>query len=192
MAWQLEQQGETVAFLAILDTSAPDSKQPHPTAASTEINWLAEIVLVFEELTGLALNLSLEQLQRLPDLETAYTQVMQAFQQRQILFAPKAPIAELKAWVNTYRLTVQGHADYQIPGKLRGPIHLFRAQEHLSEELLKDTRDAWGWAEGTHAKVVEHWVPGTHVTMMTSPQVKTLAAQLSQSLPPGKRKDLAG
>jgi len=48
------------------------------------------------------------------------------------------------------------------------------------------------WAKCTHAKVVEHWVPGTHVTMMTHPHVNTLAAQLSQSLPPGKRKDLAG
>ncbi|OAD22295.1 non-ribosomal peptide synthase, partial [Candidatus Thiomargarita nelsonii] len=135
MAWQLEQQGETVAFLGILDTSVPDSNQPNPMAEYTEINWLSDIVLVFEELVGVDLNCSLkdlrgfENLAGLPDLETAYTKVMQAFVERQILFAPGAPIDELKALVNSYRVTVQGHADYQIPGKVQCPIHLFRSRE---------------------------------------------------------------
>jgi len=186
MAWQLEQQGETVAFLAILDTSAPDSNQPNPMADYTELNWLSNIVLVFEELAGIDLNRSLEYLRSLPDLETAYTQVMQAFVERQTLFAPGAPVDELKALVNTYRITVQGHADYQIPGKLRCPIHLFRSQEqtpNVENIEFEDTRESWGWAECTHAKVEEHWVPGTHVSMMTSPHVKTLADTLSQYLP---------
>ncbi|OAD22846.1 Thioesterase domain protein [Candidatus Thiomargarita nelsonii] len=129
MAWQLEQQGETVALLAILDTSAPDSNQPNPMADYTALNWLSDIVLVFEELSGVELNLSLEHLRAMPDLETAYVKVMQAFVERQTLFAPGAPVDELKALVNTYRITVQGHADYQIPGKLHCPIHLFRSQE---------------------------------------------------------------
>jgi acyl carrier protein len=60
MAWQLEQQGETVAFLAILDTSAPDTNQPNPMADYTELNWLSDIVQVFEEMLGIDLNLSLE------------------------------------------------------------------------------------------------------------------------------------
>jgi thioesterase domain-containing protein/acyl carrier protein len=192
MAWQLEQQGETVAFLAILDTTAPDSNQPNPNADYTVWNWLSDIVLVFEELTGIDLNRSLEYLQALPDLDTAYVEVMQAFQQRQLLFAPGAPVAELQALVNTYRITVQGHASYQLPGQLRSPIHLFRASERQAGEAGEDNREAWGWAAGTHAQVTEHWVPGTHVTMMTSPHVQTLAELLSQSLLPGKRKDFAG
>jgi amino acid adenylation domain-containing protein len=184
MAWQLEQQGETVALLAILDTSAPDANQPNPMADYTDVNWLSDIVLVFEELSGVDLNLSLEQLRTMPELETAYAQVMQAFQQQQVLFAPGAPVEELNALVKTYRVTVQGHADYQIPGKLRCPIHLFRAQEQTPNvektEVEEDSRDTWGWQECTHAQVEEHWVPGTHVTMMTPPHVKTLADKLSQ------------
>jgi thioesterase domain-containing protein len=183
MAWQLEQQGETVAFLGILDTSAPDTNQPNPMAEHTELNWLSDIVLVFEELAGVDLSLSLEHLQTLQDLETAYTQVMQAFQQHHILFAPEAPINELKALVKTYRITVQGHADYQIPSKVQCPIHLFRSQEqtpNVEKIEFEDTREAWGWAECTHAKVEEHWVPGTHVTMMTSPHVKTLTDKQAQ------------
>jgi amino acid adenylation domain-containing protein len=182
MAWQLERQGETVALLAILDTNAPDLNQPNPIADYTALNWLADIVSVFEEQTGIDLNLSLEHLQTLPDLETAYTQVMQAFQQRHILFAPKAAVDELKALVNTYRITVQAHVSYQIPGKIHCPIHLFRASEQTPNIEFKDTREAWGWSECTHAKVKKHWVPGTHESMMTRPHVKTLADKLSQFL----------
>jgi thioesterase domain-containing protein len=93
-------------------------------------------------------------------------------------------VDELKALVNTYRITVQGHADYQIPGKLRCPIHLFRAEERPSEIEFEDTREAWGWAECTDAKVEEIMVPGTHVTMMALPHVKTLADKLSRYLSP--------
>jgi thioesterase domain-containing protein len=185
MAWQLEQQGETVAFLGILDTGAPDSHRPDLMRDYTELNWLSDIVRVFEELAGVELNGSLEYLQTLLDLETAYTQVMQAFVERQLLFAPGAPVEELKALVNTYRVTVQGHADYQIPGKVQCPIHLFRAEAKTPGPdgvEFEDTRDAWGWAECTRADVVQVMVPGTHVTMMTPPSVKILAQRLAQYL----------
>ncbi|MCP4698901.1 MAG: hypothetical protein GY862_18915 [Gammaproteobacteria bacterium] len=185
MAWQLEQQGETVAFLAVLDANAPDAK-PNPMADDTELKWLSDTVLVFKNMTGVDINLSLEDLQTLPDLEAAYAQVMQAFIERQILFAPDAPIDELKVLVNTFRITSQGFADYQIPGRLHCPIHLFRAQEkmHNVEEQseVEDSREAWGWTECTHAKVEEHWVPGTHGTMITVPHVKILADELSNCL----------
>jgi microcystin synthetase protein McyG len=192
MAWQLEQQDETVAFLAILDTNAPNSNQSNPMANYTEVNWLSDIVLVFEELAGINLNKSLEYLQTLANLETAYTQVMQALKERQILFAPDASVDELKTLVNTYRITVQGHANYQIPGKLRCPIYLFRAQEqpHPSAEksqVEEDAREAWGWSECTHSKVEELMVPGTHFTMMTIPHVQTLATAIQQIMNRGEK-----
>jgi len=131
------------------------------------------------------LNCSLAKLQTLLDLEAAYTQVMQAFVQRQYIFAPGAPVDELKALVNTYRVTVQGHGDYQIPGQVQCPIHLFRAEEKIPGPdgvEFEDTREAWGWAACTRAEVVEIMVPGTHVTMMASPQVKVLAGRLAEYL----------
>jgi thioesterase domain-containing protein len=181
MAWQLEQQGETVAFLAILDTNAPSGK-PNPMADDTELKWLSNTVLVFKNMIGVDINLSLEDLQTLQDLEAAYVQVMQAFIERQILFAPDAPIDELKVLVNTYRITSQAFDDYQIPGKLHCPIHLFRAQEKMPDAEFEDSREAWGWTECTHAKVEEHWVPGTHGTMITVPHVEILADKLAQCL----------
>ena len=136
---------------------------------------------MFEELAGVDLNRSLEQLRAMPDLETAYAQVMQAFVERQTLFALGARVDELKALVNTYRITVQGHADYRIPDKLRCPIHLFRAEEKTPGPdgvEFEDKRKNWGWAEYTAAGVTEITVPGTHVTMMALPRVRHLADAL--------------
>lgn len=92
---------------------------------------------------------------------------------------------ELKALVNTYRVTVQGHSDYRIFGTLRYPIHLFRATEKTpgSDGIeFEDGREYWGWDEWTQAGVIQHWVPGTHVTMMASPLVQTLAATINEML----------
>jgi len=138
-------------------------------ADNTELKWLSDTVLVFKNMTGVDINLSLEDLQALPNLEAAYVQVMQAFIERQIRFAPDAPIDELKVLVNTLRITSKGFADYQIPGKLHCPIHLVRAQEKMPNVEFEDSREAWGWSECTHAKVEELWVPGTHGTMITVP-----------------------
>ncbi|MCP4698436.1 MAG: AMP-binding protein, partial [Gammaproteobacteria bacterium] len=178
MARLLEQQGENVALLAILDTGAPDTDQPNPMAGHTELNWLSDIVSVFEELAAVNLHCALEELRKLPDLKTAYAQVMQAFVDKEYLFAPGAQVNELKALVNTYRITVQGHVDYQICGKLHCPIHLFRAKEKtLGPDGVEfaDKRKNWGWGEYTVAGVTEITVPGTHVTMMALPHVRHLA-----------------
>jgi thioesterase domain-containing protein len=185
MARQLEQQGERVAFLAILDTGAPDSTAEDVLADYTERQWLSDIVRLFEELISSHLNCPLATLQALPDVESAYTQVMQAFITQDILFAPGTPVDDLKALVNTYRVTVQGHSHYHTQGKLNCPIHLFRARDKsLGSDGVEfeDRRPAWGWANHTHANVIEHDVPGTHVTMMAAPQVQVLAAAIQSCL----------
>jgi thioesterase domain-containing protein len=140
---------------------------------------------VLEELIGFDLNCPLANLQALPDLETAYTHVMQTLVKKELLFAPGASVDELKALVNTYRVTVQAHVNYQIPGRVQCPIHLFRAETKTAGPdgvEFEDTREFWGWADWTQAGVIEYWVLGTHVTMMTPPQVQTLANAISTYL----------
>ncbi len=79
--------------------------------------------------------------------------------------------------MQTYRATTQGHAGYQTQAKLTCPIHLFRASEQTREPdataTFVDDRPHRGW--DADAPVHEIQVPGTHVTMMTRPQVQTLA-----------------
>jgi thioesterase domain-containing protein len=96
----LEQQGETVALLAILDTSAPDTKPTKSITDYTEIKCLSEIVSIFAELSGIDLkNLrGFKNLAGLPDSETAYSKVMQTFIERQILFALAHHLRNSKHW----------------------------------------------------------------------------------------------
>ena len=182
MARQLEQQGETVALLVILDTCAPVLSQSNPYAHFTELNWLAKFIADLEIQEHVDLNLSLLDLQALPNLETAYETALQRCQGHEILFAPKSLVDELKATVRTYSITLQAHCNYRIHGKLRCPIHLFRATEVNTTSQFEDTRKNWGWAEYTNAEVTEHSVPGTHINMMQSPHVKTLANELAKLL----------
>ena len=178
MAWQLEQQGETVSLLAILDVPAPGCKPLH----LSELESLEAYVHLYEQMMGNSLNLSAETLKALPDIETAYAVVAETFLRHKLLFDPKAAVDELKAMVNVVRITVQAVANQQMPGKLRCPIHLFRASEQSTDNELNDTREAWGWKQCTHATVTEHWVPGDHLSMMLNPHVKTLAEKLSRYL----------
>jgi len=178
MAWQLEQQGETVSLLVILDANAPGFKSFN----SSELECLEAYVHLYEQIMGNSLNLPSETIRTLPDIETAYAVVAQTFLQHQLLFDPKAAIEELKAMVNVVQITGQALADHPMPGKVRCPIHLFRASEQSADDEVNDTREAWGWTQCTHATVTEHWVPGDHLSMMLNPHVKTLAEKLSRYL----------
>ncbi|HID99683.1 MAG TPA: non-ribosomal peptide synthetase, partial [Thiotrichaceae bacterium] len=176
MASQLEQQGETVALLAILDTNAPDDNES-TFMEETEYHWLFSLVMVFEILTGLDLQQSLKGLETL-ELEAAYAKVLKTLQQHQVIFTPEASIDELKAWINIYRVTSQAHSRYKISGQVRCPIHFFRASEHIAGFEFEDKREAWGWADCTLGGLHEQTISGTHFGMMTAPHVQTLAAQL--------------
>ena len=178
MAWQLEQQGETVSLLAILDTNAPGFMSFN----LSELECLEAYVHLYEQIMGNSLNLPSETIRTLPDIETAYALVAQTFLQHKLLFDPKAAVDELKAMVNVVRITGQAVANHSMPGKLRCSIHLFRASEQSADNEVNDTREAWGWAQCTHATVTEHWVPGDHLSMMLNPHVKTLAEKLTRYL----------
>jgi amino acid adenylation domain-containing protein len=180
MAQQLERQGETVALLVILDTSAPDPGQDRPNRTEREV--LADLVKVFEELGGVALGISPEAILCEPNAEDAYAKVMVAFQANGVLFSRSAAVAELKALAAVYRSALDAHQDLRIAERLRAPIHLLLARDRGGSEAFVDQRPAWGWAEGTEQGVVVDEVPGTHITMMAPPHVAVLAERLGAIL----------
>jgi amino acid adenylation domain-containing protein len=182
MAWQLEQQGETVALLAILDTTAPDPEVIDDTADHTDLDWLHNIAKVFEMLASQDFGVTLDALRAQPGPEAAYALVLRAFQQREVLFAPSASADELKSLVEVYRATIKAHLDYRLPGQVRCPIRLFRADEPMTEAAVEDSREAWGWAACTQAGVEVIAAPGNHFTMMAEPHVRTLAERLASQL----------
>ncbi len=184
IAWQLEQQGETIELLAIFDTYAPNSPPEHDdTAIYNDYNWLHDIVYAFETTNQTNLNLSVQDLEAFGNLESAYEHVMDVFQQHD-LFASNTDIEKLKALVNVYRVSCQIDVAYKMPGKLHCPIHLFCATEMIENhnESLEPDFATRGWTECTDGEVFEYQVPGNHMSMMFSPHVKTLAEKFSQSL----------
>jgi thioesterase domain-containing protein len=176
LARQLERQGETVACVVILDTTAPDPGQERSERTEREV--LADLVAVFEELAGVALGISREPILSEPDAEEAYAKVMAAFQSCGVLFSKGAAVAELKALVAVYRSAQDAHLDHRIDERLRAPIHLLLARDRGGAEAFVDHRPAWGWEACSEQGAVVEEVPGTHITMMTPPHVAVLAARL--------------
>ncbi|MGB5686386.1 MAG: alpha/beta fold hydrolase, partial [Candidatus Electrothrix sp.] len=184
LARLLEQEGEAVQVLAILDTYAPNSPPEHDDMDNyNEYNWLYDIVYAFETTQQTDVNISLQDLEAFEDLEEAYGHVMEVFRQHNI-FAPNTSLDELKAMVNVYRLTCQADRSYAMPGKLHCPIHLFCASESINNfGGLSDRKSVTqGWPECTDAEIREHWVGGNHMSMMFQPHVESMAVLLSESL----------
>jgi thioesterase domain-containing protein/acyl carrier protein len=180
LARQLERQGETVACVVILDTTAPDPGQERSERTEREV--LADLVAVFEELAGVALGISREPILSEPDTEEAYAKVMAAFQSSGVLFSKGAAVAELKALVAVYRAAIEAHLDHRIEERLRAPIHLLMARDRGGAEAFVDHRPAWGWEACSEQGAVVEEVPGTHITMMTPPQVSFLVERLGEIL----------
>jgi thioesterase domain-containing protein len=132
---QLEEQGETVACLVILDTNAPDADQHSSEHSGRDL--LADLVAVFEELAGVALGLSREELLAEAEEAVALARVMAAFQANGVLFSKGAAVAELQALVEVYRAALEAHDGYRIEGRIRTPIHLLKARERGGADGLK-------------------------------------------------------
>jgi len=176
LARQLEEQGESVACLVILDTTAPDADQDRAERSGREV--LADLVAVFEELAGVALGLSREELLAEAEEAVALARVMGAFQANGVLFSKGAAVAELRALVEVYRAAIEAHDGYRIEGRIRAPIHLLKARERGGADGFEDIRPAWGWQACSEEGVIVAEVPGTHITMMAAPQVSFLAERL--------------
>jgi amino acid adenylation domain-containing protein len=177
LARQLEQQGETVASLVILDTTAPDPGQDRPDR--TERDLLVDLVAFFEELAGTALGISREAIFAEPAAEEAYAKVMAAFQTSGLFFSRSAAVAELKALVAVYRAALGGHDGYGIEERVRVQIHLLMSRDRGGAEAVEDHRPAGGWAARSEQGAVVDEVPGTHITMVAPPHVAVLAERLA-------------
>jgi thioesterase domain-containing protein len=190
LARQLEEQGESVACLVILDTNAPDADQDRTEPLGREL--LADLVAVFEELAGVALGLSREEILAEAEETVALARVMAALQANGVLFSKGAPVTELQALLEVYRAALEAHDGYRIEGQIRAPIHLIKARERGGAESVVDDRPAWGWQACSQEGVIVAEVPGTHITMMAPPQVSFLAERLGEILAAASAQGLHG
>jgi thioesterase domain-containing protein/acyl carrier protein len=183
MSQQLKQQGENVAMIAILDTNAPS-----PIVETTDENRAADenrAILIFEaaeiieELMGESLLVSGDILDPLTDEQQLYYFKQQL--ERIGFLPPQTDIKIVRGLLQVFQ--VQGEINYFPKDFAAVPIALFRAQDQNDDypELSEPAPD-WGWNEFSDGETEIHYVPGSHLSMMTKPNVQILAKKLQESI----------
>lgn len=185
LARQLEEQGETVQQLIILDTWAP-----HPLAgfALSGREVLRNVIQLLESLTNSGLDLSDELLDAQADDESRHALVMQRLRER----GPREhdPLAmlggDLRHIVAVYHAMSRNQAAYDPQTPVHCPILLVRAaEEEAGVAEASGAAPDWGWQAFSTAPVRVIRAPGTHLSMLAEPHVKTLAALLTDHLSSG-------
>ncbi|HEX7360856.1 MAG TPA: amino acid adenylation domain-containing protein [Bryobacteraceae bacterium] len=176
MARLLEQKGEAVAVLAILDTPAPVMAEYRDMAAWDNAHWIAELASKIGQLLNPDLDLSAETLSGLE-----FTAQLLRFKEaltRADLFPDDAGVEHLSAVVELFKAHSQ--VKYTATGGVRAGITLYRT-EKAPEHAPADSRDpTWGWSSLGNVEV--HFVPGDHLTMLRPPHVAVLGKKLAACL----------
>ncbi len=184
MAQQLQQQGETVALLALLDLPARLPESPSKQLDWDDSRWLTNIAYILETLSGEKLNISYEILKPL----SAEAQLKYLKQQMETvnLLPPDSAIERVRGIVQTLKADELAFLNYLPQGGYQGRITLFRTSEVYEEalEMLGEiTSDqTWGWNQLSSQPVEVYMVPGSHITMLREPHVMVLAEKLKFGL----------
>ncbi len=179
---QLEQQGERVAVLVILDVTAPTLEEEEDATRNwSETFWLLYFLELLEKETDVTFDLTQEMLESQETLDQRYELAMRRIKQRDVYFTATAESDQLRAMVRIFKANIRAYINYRFPGVINAPIVLFRAQDQVWGE--DDTLgEDWNWGQCTSGEMQVRWTPGTHVNMLSEPHVKDFAAQLRHLL----------
>jgi thioesterase domain-containing protein/acyl carrier protein len=184
LARQLEQRGERVAQLLIFDTTlmVPSNFLTDLTGKS-ELDWLWEWVEAIAESEEQALTLSRTTLAALIDDKARWQLVAEYLHQRKVLPSGMG-VEQIQLMMAVYQAANWNAVRYRPTGTIQAPIVVFRAQEPPPIEWQDSCyhRSDWGWQDYTATTVKVIWVPGSHQTMLNSPQVQTLVTHVQQLL----------
>ncbi|QSJ17338.1 acyltransferase domain-containing protein [Nostoc sp. UHCC 0702] len=199
MAQQLFKQGQEVALIALLDTSAPRSIKPtnfdwdRPT-------WVTYLLKTIEALGGINLDLSENILQSLntdEKIDYLFEQFLNAEQlhpmNKKSLRITGNISSEQRA-IRLYNWLVSFIANdltFYPPEQVYLTRNiLFRANDFNPEravifedelfDILQDT--AWGWGKFSAEPLEVHFIPGDHLTMLYEPHVQVIAEKLKRCI----------
>lgn len=184
MARQLQQQGQQIAMLALID-AAP------PVAEETEYNW--GILL---SLFAFDLGLNRESVKK--PLETSLSQMAQLRQlwaeaRRAGVVPSEITLVEFRQLFDTFKIHANTMLRYRPQG-FDGSITLFRPEEDFDDLMFGNDPKYLAW-KSERSKRKEHlkgWdrlvtgdievriVPGNHFSMLREPNVQVLAEQLRE------------
>ena len=185
MAQQLHKQGQKVALLAIIDSSAPTYKDKQMLIDYLNwdhARWLAEVSKGLEIYLDKNVDISYEALGCL-SVEEQLKYVLNYFKLANML-PPNAEITQLTNIVQAYKTSCLCLVDY-VPKELYpDKLIVLRANEDLPQdpnsELASEASADFslGWSEFSTEPVDIHFVLGNHVSIMAEPHVQVLAEQL--------------
>ncbi|MBG1241155.1 non-ribosomal peptide synthetase [Nostoc sp. NZL] len=178
---QLEQQGETVSLLAILDAGLVS--KPEYFTDRAELDWIWQLIRRIEVLKGVSLGLQYDDLATQPN-DRARWDLAAGYLYRHNVLPEHSTLSLLKTNMKVMKVLTLNYANYQPTHRISAPIVLFRAQE-VKEIVLQELQAIsdydlpdWGWQAYTQKPVKVISVPGNHGLMLYEPNVKLLATQL--------------
>lgn len=168
MARQLEQQGEQVALLALLDSDAP---QGRPTLTHEQV-----ATLFIEDLLGMSAEDTGLELSRLHELEPeARLEWLREAAERSGVLPPGTGLAQLRALLTVFESNLRAFHEYAPqPGGTRAL--LLQAAESPSSP------EDGGWTALIRGGLERHVLPGNHHSILMPPNVQQLAEQLRNAL----------
>ncbi|NJO18536.1 MAG: hypothetical protein HC877_23240 [Thioploca sp.] len=184
LAWQLEQVGEIMALVAIVDQPTL-SCTPNTLPLTTEFDCLERIVDTFQLLIGIELPFDLNQFKSTGSIQAACEKVMiwlKQYNMHELLFSPQGQLEELLAYVKVYQANETAFLNYSAPDKkLRCAIDLFCTDASQTAWLNDQLPQDWGW--GTHTDEVRiHQLRGAHFSVFNRPYVQNFAKLLEVQL----------
>jgi amino acid adenylation domain-containing protein len=182
MAQQLQQQGQEVGLLAIMDTPAPiHGEAPEPI---DDARWLVKRSQVLERFFGKKISVDYAELQQL-EPEAQFNYFLEKLR-RVNLIPPDAGQQMIRRILEVQKASHAALINY-VSQPYSGKITLLRASEMVAEDsrgvfAQSFRQPALGWGELTTEPIEIHEVPGDHVTMLTEPHVQVLADKLKSCL----------
>jgi thioesterase domain-containing protein/acyl carrier protein len=194
MAQQLQQQGQAVALVAIIDTPAPELAHFVDHTTWDDARWLVELAYRIKHLLAPTLEITYEAIRSLSaEEQLRYLQV----QLTQVnLFPAAAGLEQLQRLLAIFKAHSQ--VRYTIPATVAPmPLALFRTQTEFGNppqsnkegaflELATAVDDpTWGW--GAYGPTTVDILPGDHLSILNEPHVHALAARVAAALAQAKQ-----
>ncbi|HEY7768745.1 hypothetical protein, partial [Longimicrobium sp.] len=175
-----ERQGETVAFLGLLDSISPILAQR--SAAPSDLAIVLGAAGHAAARVRRILSVSAEELERL-SWDEKIGRVVDHLQEQ----GPALPGLDRESLGEECRAMRDRFTSMSayLPGTLRGAVTLFRAAdspETAGVSAEQEESRTLGWSALSSSPVEVHQVPGNHITITTEPHVRVLADLVRESL----------
>jgi amino acid adenylation domain-containing protein len=183
IAQQLQQQGESIALLALLDSTPPLSNiSPTDSTFLDDAKLLADLAESTAHFFGQQLSISPTELKPLePNQQLNYVlDVMKAAH----FVPPDIQPNQIRAFLQVYKSNTRALMQY-VPKPYSSSITFFRSSQPFlddqkTSEMISDPVSSWTQLSAHPIDV--RIIPGDHTTMLAEPNIRVLAEQIKDCL----------